>query len=235
MLVETRATGSFLRRRKRFLVDLALESGEEVTVHCPNTGAMTGCLEHGAEAYCSRASNPKRKYPDTLDWLEFANGHRACINTQRPNYLVKEAVESGLIEPLQGYRTMLPEKKYGAEGSRIDWLLSDHSNARPECYVEVKNVTLCEGEKGYFPDAVSTRALKHLRELMRMVDQGYRAAVVFCVNHTAIRRLYPAKKVQLDYADLLAEARAAGVELMAYRSSISPDEIKLIAEVPIIL
>jgi len=217
------------------MVDLKRDDGSEVTVHCPNTGAMTGCLQVDAKAYCSRATNPARKYPLTLEWLEFESGHRACINTMRPNAIVAEGIRNGVAEPLKNYTTMHSECRYGRENSRIDWLLQSTSKSIPDCYLEVKNVTLCEGENGYFPDAVSLRALKHLRELIWMRAQGYRAMVIFCVNHTAIRRLYPADKVQHDYGELLRSAQYQGVELLAYRTDIQLDQISLMEEIPVLL
>lgn len=225
--------GRFIKRYKRFLVDVELENNKTLTLHCPNTGAMTGCLEHGARAYFSESSNTKRKYPHTLEWLAFKDGSKACINTQRPNKLVQEAIENSTIKELQGYQTCLTEKAYGTENSRIDLLLRQHKAGKPNCYVEVKNVTLCEAGVGYFPDAISLRALKHIRELVSMIKSGHRAALVFCINHTAITQLRPADKIHLDYGKLLREAAEEGLELYAYQTQITPEEISIIKSIPI--
>ncbi|MDX1453573.1 MAG: DNA/RNA nuclease SfsA [Oleiphilaceae bacterium] len=226
--------GRFIRRYKRFMVDLELSDGQVLTVHCPNTGAMTGCLQPGAKAFFSTSENQARKYPHTLEWLEFENGSRACINTQRPNALVEEAIRNGVIDELEGYACIKREQRYGEEGSRVDLLLTRHDNDQPDCYVEVKNVTLCEGDLGLFPDAVSIRALKHLRELQWERQRGARAVLVFCVNHTAIRRLSPARKVDLDYSELLGVAAESGVEILAYRTEINRHEIRLVERIPFI-
>lgn len=194
---------------------------------------MTGCLEVGSTAYFSTSENPSRKYPQTLEWFALTNGAKACINTQRPNALVKEAIENGTITQLKGYQTILSEKKYGSENSRIDLLLKDHKNAKADCYVEVKNVTLCEGSTGYFPDAISLRALKHIRELIAMVESGFRAALVFCINHSDIKILKPADKIHLDYGKLLRESAQSGLELYAYQTEITPEKIEIVRSIPI--
>lgn len=226
-------SGRFLRRYKRFLADIELSNGDVLTVHCPNTGAMTGCLQKGSLAYFSESTNKARKYPHTLEWFELSNNAKACINTQLPNKLIHEAIANGVISELQDYNKILTEQKYGGENSRIDLLLSDHKAGQPDCYVEVKNVTLCEGSCGYFPDAISLRALKHIRELILMIESGYRAALVFCINHTDIEVLKPADKVHLDYGRLLREAASSGLELYAYRTQISPEEITVERSIPV--
>ena len=229
--------GRFLRRYKRFLVDLELPDGQSITVHCPNTGAMTGCTEPGARAWFSESANPKRKYRHTLEWLELASGERVCINTQRPNQLVREAIEQGTIAELQGYASLQSEVVYGCEGSRADFMLSNGEGGGEgtdaPCFVEVKNVTLLENGVGYFPDAISLRALRHLRELVFEKARGNRAVLIFCVNHTAIRELRPAQKIHYDYAQLLRDASHAGLEILAYRTAISPQEIRIVAPVPV--
>ncbi len=225
----------FVQRYKRFLVDLKNADGEIFTVHCPNTGAMTGCTEENALAYYSLSDNPRRKYPGTLEWLELNNGHRVCINTQRPNALVAEAIQQGVIRELQGYRHIQSEQLFGAEGSRVDFKLSAHEQGLPDCFVEVKNATLLQHGHGYFPDAVSIRALKHLRELMLERQQGARAMLLYCVNHTGIEMLSPARHIHPDYAQCVMEAAKAGVEMLAYRTSISPEEIRITDAVPLTL
>lgn len=233
MKFSTLRSGTFLRRYKRFLVDIETRQGELLTIHCPNTGAMTGCLEEGARAFYSESDNKNRKYPHTLEWLALSGDAKACINTQRPNSLVQEAIETGVLAELQGYESILGERPYGKERSRIDLLLSNHQAGQADCYVEVKNVTLCEGSTGYFPDAISVRALKHIRELLEMIKEGHRAALVFCINHSQIQRLKPADKIHLDYGKLLRQAAGEGLELYAYQTEITPEEIKIVRSIPI--
>ncbi len=224
--------GTLIQRYKRFLADIRLDSGQELTLHCPNTGSMKGCAEPGTRVYYSRAENPKRKYPFTWELGQTQAGHWICINTSRPNALVGEAVKAGVIKELQGYSEMRPEVRYGLQNSRADWLLSGH-DTMPDCYVEVKNVTLLEHGQGYFPDAVSARATKHLEELATMVQQGFRAVLCYVVNHTGIESVRAAAHIDPVYAGALKAAKAAGVEVIGYKSRISPDEIVIEAAVPV--
>lgn len=226
-------SGVLVRRYKRFLVDIALDDGTILTAHCPNTGAMTGCKTPGMRAFFSHSHRPERKYPHTLEWLQVSPEHRACINTQLPNRLVKEAIEQGLIGELQGYSLLRSEQRYGRQNSRIDWLLSGHEARRPNCYLEVKNATLVEDAVGYFPDAVSLRALRHIEELIWVAEQGYRAVLLFCANHTGMRSLRPADKIDVNYADVLRHAVTKGVELLAYRSEMDAQSIRLLERVPV--
>lgn len=213
-------------RYKRFLADIELLSGEIVTIHCPNTGAMTRCIVENSACWYSISNNPKRKYPFTWEIATTADGHLAGINSGFANRLVKEAVEQEVITELQGYDTMQAEVKYGAENSRIDFLLRQES--KPDCYVEVKSVTLGIGEGvGLFPDAVSARGSKHLRELISMVQDGYRAVLIFCVQHTGIHQVSPADDIDSMYGQLLRQAIAMGVEVYVYGADINNKEITL--------
>ncbi len=219
------------------MVDIAQADGQEITVHCANTGSMKGCLEVGARAWCSDSENPKRKYRYTLESFQLANGARIYVNPVRVNALVKEALAGQVIPALAGYEALLPEVKYGEENSRIDFLLRGHAKDRRDCYVEVKNVTLYEPETyragvGCFPDAVSTRGQKHLRELQAMVAEGQRAVLLFVVSHTAIQTVCPADHIDATYGQLLREAQAAGVEVMAWRCDIQDREVSLSEAVP---
>ena len=150
----------------------------------------------------------------------------AGVNTARPNYLVRELIEAGLVPQLQGYSQIRSEVRYGEEKSRIDLLLEDESLG--QCYVEVKNVTLDMGEGlATFPDAVTSRGTKHLRELMAMVTAGHRALLFFCVQLTGVERMEVAADIDPVYAATLAEAVAAGVEIIAWRASLGAGEIVL--------
>ncbi len=225
--------GTLLRRYKRFLADVELPGGERVTMHCPNTGSMKNCIVEGSPCWFSLSDNPKRKYPYTWEIATTPTG-LASINTGRANALVKEGIQKGLISELQGYDQLQTEVKYGNENSRIDILLS--SSDRSSCYVEVKSVTLGEaGGKGYFPDAVSQRGTKHLRELMLMCQQGNRAVLFFCVQHTGIEQVAPADSIDPVYGKTLREAMEVGVEVIAYGATITPEAIRLERSLPFVL
>lgn len=218
-------TGRLIKRYKRFLADVELESGENITIHCPNTGSMLHCSTPGSRVWFSHSDNPKRKYPHTWELVSVADEHVACINTHRANALVKESLLSGDIEELSGYASVRSEVPYGEERSRIDFLLQDHTNL-PPCYVEVKSVTLGMGDGlGLFPDAVTSRGARHLRELMAVKAQGERAVLFFCVLHTGIHKVQPADDIDPEYGRLLREAIERGVEVMAYKADISLREI----------
>ena len=226
--------GTLEKRYKRFLADIRLDDGRHVTAHCPNTGSMLGCAEVGSRVWLSPADNPKRKLSYTWELVELAGGHLACINTARPNGLVAEAIASELVPDLQGYRNLRREVRYG-QGSRIDLWLGDHIEGRPNAWVEVKNVTLGSGDQGRFPDAVTVRGQKHLRELMLKAEAGERAVLFFCVSHTAVTSVRPADDIDPLYGQLLRQAVAAGVEVMAWRLHISPSGMEVEAPVPVLL
>lgn len=216
---EDMVSGRLLRRYKRFLADVRLADGSEVTAHCPNTGSMLGCQPDNARVWLSISGNPARKLPYTWELVEVAPGELACVNTARPNAQVREAVVNGTITDLGRYAVCRSEVRYGSERSRIDLHLSGHA-AAPDAWVEVKNVTLCEKGRGYFPDSVSARGQKHLRELMAQKRSGDRAILVFCVNHTGIREVAPADQIDREYGRLLREAVAAGVEVFAWQADL---------------
>ncbi|MCG9727271.1 DNA/RNA nuclease SfsA [Vibrio brasiliensis] len=218
-----------IKRYKRFLADITLPDGSERTIHCANTGAMTGCATPGNKVWYSTSDNPKRKYPNSWELSETATGHRICINTARANQLAVEAIESGTIKELQGYDQLQTEVKYGNENSRIDILLN--SENKPKCYIEVKSVTLLDEDKsgqGYFPDAVTTRGQKHLRELAQMAQNGSRAVLLFTVLHSGIEKVSPAHHIDANYSQLLKYAQEQGVEVLCYKAELSHHEIKLV-------
>lgn len=225
--------GRLLRRYKRFLADVELDNGERITAHTANTGAMTGCCEPGSRVWLSRSDNPKRKYPHTWELVEVVPGVLCGINTQLSNKLVREAIEAGRIDELSGYTTLRAEVPYGVEKSRIDLLL-ESGVLSSSCYVEVKNVTLVKQGIGYFPDAVSVRGSKHLRELMAMVAAGQRAVIFYCVQREDCHEVRPADHVDTLYGQTLREALVAGVEALAYRADVSPARIVLRESLPVI-
>ncbi len=235
---------TLLKRYKRFLADVEI-NGSAITVHCPNTGSMRNCLVEGSECWLWDAQNPKRKYRYGLELVTTTTGDLAGINTLRANPLVEEAILAGRIPELSGCQNLKREVKYG-ESSRIDFLLTAapreqdtlhrQDAVEDKVYVEVKSVTLCVGEgRGLFPDAVSARALKHVRELMRVRANGDRAVLLFCVQHSGIDRVSPADDVDPAYGKALREAYEAGVEVLAYRAAAQTDGMTLIDKLPVVL
>lgn len=222
-----------IRRYKRFLADVERPDGSQITLHCPNTGSMKNCIFPGGRVWYSESNNPKRKYPCTWEQAEvpvcFAGQPRttvAGLNTGRANGLVEELLAAGRVPALAEYDTLTREVRYGQENSRIDLLLQAEGLA--DCYIEVKSVTLACGDGlGLFPDAVTTRGLKHLRELIHVREQGYRAVLFFCVQHSGIDRVSPADEIDPLYGQTLREAARAGVELMAWGARLSPQAISL--------
>ncbi|MBE4598874.1 DNA/RNA nuclease SfsA [Vibrio navarrensis] len=216
------------KRYKRFLADVTYQDGSSGTIHCANTGAMTGCATAGDTIWYSTSDNPKRKYPHSWELTETTHGERICVNTARANQLAVEAIENGWITELQNYDRLQTEVKYGSENSRIDILLSAHDKAT--CYIEVKSVTLLEPSEpgqGYFPDAVTTRGQKHLRELTEMAQNGNRAILLFAVLHSGIEKVSAALHIDAKYSQLLKQAQKAGVEILCYKAEISNTEIRL--------
>jgi sugar fermentation stimulation protein A len=213
--------GTLLQRYKRFLADVQLEYGTVITAHCANSGSMLGCLPANAPVLLSHHPDPKRKLAYSWELVQ-VGGTWVGINTMRPNHLVREAIEQGVIRELAGYPTIEPERKYG-ENSRIDLLLS--APDRPKCYVEVKNVTLAEGDCALFPDSVTVRGTKHLNELANQVKLGDRAVMVFLVQRGDCESFRPAATIDPTYARTLVTARNAGVELLCYGCAVSPDGI----------
>lgn len=222
--------GRLIRRYQRFLADVLLDSGETVTAHCPNSGSMKGCAIPGSRVLLSISDNPKRKLAHTWELVE-TDGVWAGINTGLPNRIVHEAIAAGQIPELTGYAGIRPEVPYGT-ASRIDLLLT---GSRPPCYVEVKNVTLVEQGAARFPDAVTTRGQKHLRELMEVVSAGQRGVIFFLVQRPDAVSVAPADDIDPEYGRLLRLAAAHGVEALAYRAEVTPDMILLRNRLPIML
>ncbi|AAZ24523.1 MULTISPECIES: DNA/RNA nuclease SfsA [Colwellia] len=225
-----------IKRYKRFLADIELNCGEETTIHCANTGAMKGCAEPDDTVWYTTSTNTKRKYPFSWEITQSQDDHFICVNTLRANQLVEEALHLDLIKELSGFNELKREVKYGNENSRVDFLAT-YNNA-PDTYIEVKSVTLLESGHGYFPDAVTTRGQKHLRELMDMVAQGHKAVLLFAVLHSGINDISAASHVDPIYAKLLKEARLAGVEIIAYKAGFSLQlgelDVKLVEKIPFI-
>jgi len=214
--------GTLIQRYKRFLADVRLENDQIVTAHCTNTGSMLGCKEPGSAVYISRSENLGRKLPYTWELIK-ADGGWVGINTLHPNKLVPEAVKSGVIKELCGYATIRREVKVSAH-SRLDFCLEGSNGS---CFVEVKNVTLAINGTAAFPDAVSERGTKHLKELMRLKRQGYRAAIVFVIQRGDCDTFRPADEIDDEYGRWLRRAVKAGVEALPYRAKVTAKEIIL--------
>jgi len=218
--------GRLVQRYKRFLADIVLDTGEAVTASCPNTGAMLGLTTPGSRVWVSHNDSPTRKYRHTLELVETGPASAPTlvgINTGLPNRIVTDAIRSGAISSLTGYQSLRNEVKYGLN-SRIDVLLSDP--AKPDCYVEIKNVHLVRTPGlAEFPDSVTARGAKHLDELAAMVAAGHRAVMVYLVQRADASAFSLASDLDPAYAVAFEKARAAGVEAIAVSCAISPQEI----------
>ena len=222
-----------VRRYKRFLADVVLDDGSTLTVHCPNTGSMLGCWQPGAPAEISRSDNPRRKLPWTLERVDMGAGW-VGVNTARTNALVAEALEAGRIPELAGFDTLRREYPFrveGLPGSRLDLLLAGGRTG--EVLVEVKNVTLLDGDRLRFPDAPSSRGLKHLDVLEAALSRGMRAALVFALNRPEGLCFSPARGVDPRYAARLGEVSRSGVEVHALRVEHTPTGLLGSGPVPV--
>ncbi|MCO6524138.1 MAG: DNA/RNA nuclease SfsA [Candidatus Schmidhempelia sp.] len=221
-----------IKRYKRFLADVMLPNQQTLTIHCPNTGAMTGCAENGDTVWYSLSSNPKRKYLASWELTQTKNNDWICVNTLRANQIVKEAIINQQIPELLNYNQIKPEVAYGQQSSRIDLLLQQQG--KPNCYVEIKSVTLFDShhQLGYFPDTVTRRGQKHLAELISVAQQGQRAVIFYLIQHSAINRFAPAAHIDPDYAQQLTLAHKLGVEILCYKTVISPNGISIVNNIP---
>ncbi|WP_421723070.1 DNA/RNA nuclease SfsA [Bauldia sp.] len=216
--------GRLVRRYKRFLADVTLADGEMVTVHCANPGSMTGLAEPGMRVLLSRSNNPKRKLPLSWELVE-ADGGLVGINTAHPNRIAEEAIRAGTVPELAGYASMAREVRYG-RNSRIDILLG--GDERPDTYVEVKNVHLLRHSGlAEFPDSVTARGAKHLDELVDVVAGGGRAVMFYLVQRTDADRFALARDIDRRYGEAFDRAREAGVEMLAYRCTITEQDISV--------
>jgi len=223
--------GRLIRRYKRFLADIQLPSGV-ITAACPNTGSLMGCCEPGSRVWLSESDSATRKYRHTWEIVEVGRV-MVGINTGLPNNLVAEAIGAGVIGELAGYPSLRREVAFGEERSRVDLLLE--APGREDCYVEVKNVTAAaHAGVALFPDCVSERGSKHLRELMRLKARGLRPVQLYCVQRADVNEVRPADGIDYEYGRTLREAIAAGVEVLAYRAKVSETEIRLAERIPVV-
>ncbi|HIF59988.1 MAG TPA: DNA/RNA nuclease SfsA [Rhodospirillales bacterium] len=227
--------GKLIKRYKRFLVDIELESGKVVVAHCANPGSMMNLLLPDAEVWLSLASNPNRKLKYTWEMIRYEDT-LIGLNTSLPNKIVEDAIQQDLVVEFTEYDSLKREVKYG-ENSRIDILLQ--SSNLPDCYLEVKSVTLKRPGNGNnlaeFPDSVTVRGTKHLHELSGQVANGNRAAMFYLVQREDCNRLSIAGDIDPNYANAFIAARKAGVEMLCYGCSISPEAIKIRRKLEIVI
>ncbi len=221
--------GTLIRRYKRFLADVELTDGTEITAHCPNPGRMIGCSTPGSRVFLRDSQNAKRKLVYTLQTIEEA-GTLINVDTSLPNACTEEAILAQTIPELAGYESLRREVKYG-ESSRIDLLLEDPKRGR--CFVEVKSATMEQDSIALFPDAVSARALKHLDELIRVVEEGDRGVIFFFISRGDVTSFAPADDIDPAYGAKLREAVERGVEALAWTSNVEPASLEVCAPVPV--
>ena len=221
---------TLVRRYKRFLSDHRFDDGGTVTAHVANPGAMTGLIDAGSETWLSPAANPKRKLPYSWEMVRVGRG-LVGVNASRPNALAEEAIQAGAIPPLSGYEALRREVAYG-ERSRVDFLLE--AADRPPCYVEVKNVHLKRGPAAEFPDSVTARGTKHLRELAAVAEGGARAVMLYVIQREDCDSFTLAADIDPAYAAAFTQARAAGVEALAYACRLNTDGIAVDRPLPIV-
>jgi sugar fermentation stimulation protein A len=218
--------GRLIKRYKRFLADVELDNNTEVTAHCTNSGTMKSCLENGAEVYLTPVNAPKRKTKFTWEMIKI-NGNWVGINTGNPNKLAFDAISAGSIPELAGYTNVKREVRFG--DSRFDIFAENDSE---KCFVEVKNVSLKEGNYALFPDAITTRGQKHLRTLMEVKANGIRAVMLYIIQRSDVGIFAPAKEIDPQYAALLEQAVAAGVEVIPMQAKVTPEKIELVKKLP---
>lgn len=218
--------GRLIKRYKRFLADVTLDNGEIVTAHCTNSGSMKSCLEENAEVYLSPVNDPKRKTKFTWEMIKI-NKDWVGINTGNPNKLAFDAVKNDEIEKLKGYTDVKREVKF--DDSRFDVMAKNDSET---CFIEVKNVTLKEGNYALFPDAVTSRGKKHLETLAKVKEKGMRAVMLYIIQRTDVEIFAPAKDIDPEYAESLKKVYQKGVEIIPIQAKVTPQKIELIKELP---
>jgi sugar fermentation stimulation protein A len=216
--------GTLKQRYKRFLADITLDDGREITAHVANPGSMMGMKDPGMRVWVSPAANPKRKLKFSWELADLG-GVLINVNTGHPNKVGEEGILAGHITELTGYDTLRREVKYG-EGSRIDILLSDEGD-QADCYVEIKSVTLKRDVNAEFPDAKTARGAKHLVELANMVAKGHRAVMLYLVQRGDCDTFSIADDIDPTYAQGLQEAVKAGVEVLCYGCDVTTDGISV--------
>ncbi len=223
--------GTLIRRYKRFLADVRLDDGREVTAHCPNPGSMMGLAAPGTRIWVEPTDDPRKKLKFAWRLVQHDSGHFTGVDTGLPNRALRAALEAGAVPALTDYGTVRPEVKYGA-GSRVDFLLSQPG--LPDAYVEVKSVTLSRHPGlAEFPDSVTARGARHLHDLAQVAGTGRRAVLFYLVQRTDARAVGVAADIDPAYAAALERARAAGVEVMAHGTQITPEGVTLAVPLPV--
>lgn len=211
--------GKLIKRYKRFLADVELASGEIIVAHCTNTGSMKSCIEVGAPVLLSSSDNPNRKTAFTWEMIKI-NQNWVGVNTNMANKIAIELVKKNAIEGLQHLTDIKGEVKF--EDSRFDIFAKDGDQ---ELWMEVKNVSMKVDDWALFPDAPTTRGQKHLKALMRAIDLGHRAAMIYIIQRTDINKFAPARDIDPEYARLLQLAKEKGIEIYPVQVKLSPDSI----------
>lgn len=225
-------SGTLVKRYKRFLADIELDTGETVTAHCPNTGPMTGVSQVGSAVLLSRSDNPKRKLAYTWEAIH-ADGVWVGVNTALPNRVVKSALEARLFEELGAYETVRSEVPYGKNRkSRIDFLLT--TAEQPPIYIEVKNTTWTDGNLALFPDTVTTRGQKHLQELTDLLPEA-RAVMLYFINRGDCTRFSPGDAADPEYGALLRVGVKQGLEVLPCRFEVTPSGIEYLGLAELVL
>lgn len=214
--------GRLIKRYKRFLADVTLDNGEVVTAHCTNSGSMKSCLEEGAEVYLSPVNDPKRKTKFTWEMI-MINNNWVGINTSVPNWLAFEFVNNNVIPTLQGFTTLKREVTFG--DSRFDLYAE---NDIEKCFIEVKTVTLKDGQHARFPDAQTTRGQKHLETLIKVRQSGMRAVMLYVIQRTDVTIFGPAWDIDPQYSALLVKAKESGVEIIPVQVKVNPNGFNLL-------
>ena len=219
--------GILLKRYKRFLADVRLRDGTEVTVHCPNSGSMLSCSRPGSAVYISRSASPRRKYPFTLEMIR-EDSTWIGVNTSLTNHIVVEGIENGDIPELRRPDSIRREVKVSA-ASRLDVLLTKGTR---DIFMEIKSCTLAVDSCAMFPDAVTSRGTRHLRELADLVKQGREGILFFLVQRLDADSFRPAAHIDPVYARTLAEVQGQGVRILVYQAEVLPEEIRIVGALP---
>ncbi len=227
LLPESCQQALLIKRYKRFLADVTLSDGTTLTVHCPNSGSMRGCATPGSPVIISHSDNPKRKYAWSLEMVQ-EQGVWIGIHTGRTNTLVHEALREGVITDFGAITKITPEVKV-SEKSRLDFCIESEQGTT---YLEVKNCSLAEDGIAYFPDAITSRGAKHIHELVQLVQAGFGAAVLFCVQRSDATLCKPAANIDAVYAETVAWGAERGVRFLAYQAEVTPTEIRICRPLP---
>lgn len=224
-----------LKRYKRFLAEVVINNQEHRVIYCPNMSAMTGCDMLGSRIWFSHSPSPRRKFPDTWELVEVDGGHLVSVNTQNSTQLITEGIQNAVIKELQGYAHInVAPNALGEYAFDISLCKANPSEDAPSCFVHINNVTLGdEIHRGFYPDAPTEKGVSQLKALIHAKESGYRAVLVYCVQHTGIERLFPADHIDSKYGALLRQAVIAGVEIFAYRVEISLTEIALAKQIEV--